>query len=142
MHVRRTEQILIRMMILASVALAIVQLGLAKDPVDFYLAMAAKVENPPLDIPAMGNEASQTYTLALKAVPNAAVKVWQNGVQLTDLSEGEKLIKVRAGEIILDGRGIGQSIRVQILPRDANLKEPHSSVLSLNGNTQNVKVGP
>lgn len=138
----RAEQILIRLMILSSVILAIAQIGSAKDPVDFYLAMAAKVESPPLDIPAVNNAANKTYLLSLKAVPLVSVKVWQNGALLGDLSQGEKLISVRAGEIVLDGRGAGQPVRVQIQPKDDALKEPRANVIALNGNLLNIRVSP
>lgn len=139
---RRVEQLVIRVMILASVALAIVQLGQAKNPVDFYLAMAAKVENAPLDLPAAENGTDQTYTLSVKSVPNAPVNIWQNGVLLADLSQGEKLVKVQAGEIILDGRGAGSSVRVQIVPKDTILKQPRAGVVDLNGNAKSIIVSP
>lgn len=139
---RRAEQVLIRLMILSSVVLAIIQMGSAKDPVDFYLAMAAKVESPPLDIPATDYEAKKTYLLSLKAVPQVSVKVWQNGTLLGDLGQGEKLISVQAGEIVLDGRGAGQPVRVQLLPKDAALREPRANIIPLNGNLLNIKVSP
>jgi len=143
--VRRIERILIRTMILASVLLVVVQLGLAQDPVDFYLATAAKIESPPLDIPTLDNSEITTgriYAVLFKAAPKAPVKIWQDGILLGDLSQGEKLVKVSAGEVILDGRGLEPVIRIQIVPQDARLQEPRARVVTLKGNSVSFKVNP
>ncbi|MHB1652278.1 MAG: hypothetical protein ACYCVD_07335 [Desulfitobacteriaceae bacterium] len=138
------ERLLIRVMILASVALVIVQMGLAKDPVAFYLAMAERVEYPPLNMPALALEDTKaTYTLGLRAIPNAPVKVWQNDKLIADLSQGEQQIAVQKGQILLDGRGISQAIRVQVIKKDNALKEPRlNQTLILQGNIQGLLVTP
>lgn len=140
----RSERLLIRVMILASVALVIAQMGLAKDPVTFYLAMAEKVEYPALDMPAAKVDVQKdTYQIVLKAAPSAAVKVWQNGKQIGDLKKGEQTLSVQKGQILLDGRGITSAVRVQVIQKDSALQEPRlNQTFMVQGNIQTVSISP
>lgn len=151
----RGERQLIRVLILASVLLVIVQLSLVKDPVQFYLAVAQKVESPSLDItdaspekqdvpagPATASQA-ETWLLTLKTAPAAAVRVWQEGKVIAVLGAEEKQVKVRAGVLQLDARNIDGAVRVQVIKRDSRLHEPRlNQTLVLNKDIQSMMVSP
>ena len=145
--VQRGERRIIRVMVLASVLLVLMQLSAVRDPLQLYMAVAAKVEAPPLDLPALANsghaEAVKTWQVTLKATPVAAIRVLQNGKVIATLAKGEQQIMVQAGQIQLDGTGVSQTIRVQVIQRDANLLEPRlNQMVVLQGNIQNVTVRP
>jgi hypothetical protein len=145
--VQRGERRIIRVLVLASVLLVLMQLSAVRDPLQFYMAVAAKVEAPPLDLPVLANsgqaEAVKTWQVTLKATPAAAIRVLQNGNVIATLAKGEQQIMVQAGQIQLDGTGVSQTIRVQVIQRDANLLEPRlNQMVILQGNIQNVTVRP
>lgn len=145
--VGRVEKMLIRALILASLVLVIAQMGLARNPLDFYLTMAAKVENTPLDVAASALTEQpadeQGYMLVLKAVPQAAVRVWQNGQLVGDLSQGTFEAQVLKGQILLDGRTISKTVRVQVVQKDKRLQEPHlNQTYVIQGNVQALQVSP
>lgn len=154
-QVKRTlENNFIRFVVLMAVLLAVAQigLGLAGDPVDSYLALARKVEDPPLDIqPTSGlitpetndGKALQTWKIALKAIPAAPVRVLQNGKLLGTLSKGQLEISVQAGTLQLDGTACPQIVRIQVIGRDNKLQEPRlNQTLSLEKNIQTLRVTP
>lgn len=149
------EHGLIRLMVLATVLLVVAQigLGLARDPVDFYIAMAQKVEAPPIDIqptsgvltPELnGNQATTpTWKITLKATPAAPVRVLQKGKLLGTLTRGELGITVQSGTLQLDGTACNQIVRVQVTGRDAQLHEPRlNQSLIVEKNVQTLRVSP
>ncbi len=139
---QRGERRLIRVMVLASVILVLMQLSTLRDPLDFYMEIAAKVEEPPLELPALA-EKRDTWQLTLKATPAAAVRVLQNGKVIATLVNGEQQITVEPGQIQLDGRGLPQIIQVQVIRKDTQLVEPRQDqVVVLQGNIQNLTVRP
>ncbi len=145
--VQRGERRIIRVMVLASVLLVLMQLSAVRDPLQFYMTVAAKVEAPPLDLPALAIpvqvEAVQTWQVTLKATPAAAIRVLQNGKVIATLVKGEQQMLVQAGQVQLDATGVSQTIRVQVIQRDANLLEPRlNQMVVLQGNIQNVTVRP
>ncbi|WP_206813063.1 hypothetical protein [Paradesulfitobacterium ferrireducens] len=159
--VERGERRLIRVLILASVLLVLAQLSLAKDPVQFYLAVAQKVESPSLELAdtALGSanaaagsaasvnqnagEAAGTWVLVLKTSPAAAVRVWQDGKVIAVLGEGEKQLKVRTGVIQLDAREINGVVKVQVSKLDSRLHEPRlNQTFVLNKDVQSMFVSP
>jgi len=140
--VQRAEGKIIRVMVLASVILVVMQLGSLKDPVDFYKAIAAKVEAPPLELPALA-VTHQTWQLTLKATPAAPIRVLQNGKVLGTLTNGEQQMTVESGQIQLDGRGLSQIIQVQVVNKDTQLAEPRKNqIVVIQGNSLNLTVRP
>ncbi len=147
----------IRILVLASVVLVVAQLalGLAKDPVKFYLAVAQKVEMPSMDVSAVPGgtitdekqapqpaNQNKLYKITLVAVPAAPVRVWQNGRFLGVLAKGEQEFSVQAGQLQLDGRAVSQPVRVRVTKRDAALHDPRlNQTLVIQGNVQTLQVG-
>lgn len=143
--VQRGERRIIRVMVLASVLLLLMQLGAARDPLDFYMSVAAKVEAPPIELPALAGSELQgsvrTWQITLKATPAAPIRVVQNGTVIANLAKGEQQIAVQSGQIQLDGIGIAQTVKVQVLKKDAQLLEPRQNqIVILQGNIQNLTV--
>ena len=140
--VQRGESKIIRVMVLASVILVLMQLSVLRDPLEFYMAVAAKVEAPPLELPALA-ESHKTWQLTLKATPAAPIRVLQNGKVITTLVKGEQQIMVESGQIQLDGRGLPQIIQVQVVKKDTQLVEPRQNqIVVIQGNIQNLTVKP
>ena len=140
--VQRGESKIIRVMVLASVILVLMQLSVLRDPLEFYMAVAAKVEAPPLELPALA-ESHKTWQLTLKATPAAPIRVLQNGKVITTLVKGEQQIMVESGQIQLDGRGLPQIIQVQVVKKDTQLVEPRQNqIVVILGNIQNLTVKP
>ncbi|MHB8124167.1 MAG: hypothetical protein ACYDEJ_00765 [Desulfitobacteriaceae bacterium] len=159
---QKGERQLIRVIILGSVILVIMQFSLVKDPVQFYLAMAQKVESPSLELSTSGqaitqpvspqspvlssvNSSSQTriWQITLKATPNSPVRVLQNGKDLGTLAKGEQVIAVQTGIVQLDASKVKQPVRVQVLKRDPLLSQPHlNQIFVCNGTVQDIWVGP
>ena len=145
--VQRGERRIIRVMVLASVILVIMQLSAIRDPVQFYIAMAEKVEAPPLDLPVLTDpsivESVNIWNVTLKAIPAAPIRVIQNGKLIATLAKGEQQMTVQSGQIQLDGGGISQRIQVQVLKKDPQLHEPRQNqIFVLQGNIQNVTIRP
>lgn len=145
--VQRGERRIIRVMVLASVLLVLMQLSVIRDPLQFYMAMAQRVEAPPLELPPLESsalaEAVRTWQVTLKATPAAPIRVLQNGKVIATLAKGEQQMMVQSGQIRLDGTGVSQTIRVQVIKRDAQLLEPRQNQLVvLQGNIQNLTVRP
>ncbi len=155
------ERQLIRVIILGSVILVIMQLSLAKDPVQFYLAMSEKVESPSIELNNTGRNitlpASQTpvtstsvssnsarvWQITLKATSNLPVRVLQNGKVLGNLAKGEQVFSVQTGIVQFDATNIKNPVQVQILKRDRLLSQPPQNQISFtNGKIQEIWVGP
>ncbi|MHB8074903.1 hypothetical protein E4K67_13520 [Desulfosporosinus fructosivorans] len=140
--VQRGERRIIRVMVLASVILLLMQLSVLRDPLEFYMAVAAKVEAPPLELPVLA-ESHKTWQLTLKATPAAPVRVLQNGKVIATLANGEREITVETGQIQLDGRGLPQVIQVQVVKKESQLVEPRKDqIVVIQGNIQNLTVRP
>jgi len=140
--VQRAERRIIRVMVLASVILVIMQFSVLRDPLDFYKEVAAGVEAPPLDLPALA-ESHKTWQLTLKGVPAAPIRVLQNGKVIGTLANGELPLTVESGQIQLDGRGLSQIIQVQVIKKDTQLIEPRKNqIVVIQGNIQNLTVRP
>lgn len=145
--VQRGERRIIRVMVLASVVLVLMQLSATRDPVEFYMAMAERVEAPPLDLPPLEKstaaEAVNIWNVTLKAVPAMPVRVIQNGKVIATLAKGEQQLTIQSGQIQLDGVGISQRVQVQVLKKDPQLLEPRlNQIFVVQGNQQNVSVRP
>lgn len=155
------ERQLIRVIILGTVILVIMQFSLAKDPVQFYLAMAQKVESPSIDLNIEGQDSTlptpqtaalttavspnsaRVWQITLKATPNMPVRVLQNGKVMGNLAKGEQVFSVQTGIIQLDATNVKQSVRVQALKRDQHLSQPNpNQIFYLDGNVQEIWVGP
>lgn len=140
--VQRGERRIIRVMVLASVILVLMQLSVIRDPLEFYMTVAAKVEAPPLELPTLA-ESHMTWQLTLKATPAAPIRVLQNGKVMATLANGEQQITVESGQIQLDGRGLSQIIQVQVIKKDTQLVEPRKNqIVVIQGNIQNLTVRP
>jgi hypothetical protein len=140
--VQRGESKIIRVMVLASVILVLMQLSAIRDPLEFYMAVAAKVEAPPLELPALA-ESHKTWQLTLKATPAAPIRVLQNGKVIATLGNGEQQMSVESGQIQLDGRGLPQIIQVQVVKKDTQLVEPRKNqIVVIQRNIQNLTVRP
>ena len=140
--VQRGESKIIRVMVLASVILVLMQLSVLRDPLEFYMAVASKVEAPPLELPALA-QSHKTWQLTLKATPVAPIRVLQNGKVIAILANGEQQITVESGQIQLDGRGLPQIIQLQVVKKDAQLVEPRKNqIVVIKGNVQNLTVRP
>lgn len=145
--VQHGERRIIRVMVLTSVILVLMQLSAVKDPLQFYLAVAAKVEAPPLDLPALAetdqSQSSQTWKITLKAVPAAPISVLQNGNVIGSLTKGELQINVKSGEIQLDGTEASELSRVQVIYTDSQLKEPAlGAIFIIQENIRTITVSP
>jgi len=145
--VQQGERRIIRIMVLAAVLLLLMQLSAVRDPLDFYMTVAAKVEAPPLELPALANpelkESVKTWQVTLKATPAAPIRVVQNGTVIATLAKGEQQIAVKSGQIQLDGMGVAQTVKVQVIKKDAQLLEPRQNQITiLQGNIQNLIVKP
>lgn len=143
--VQRGERRIIRIMVLASVLLVLMQLSAVRDPLQFYMAVTSKVEAPPLELPMAANstlgETVKTWSVTLKATPAAPIRVLQNGKVIASLAKGEQQIAVQAGQIQLDATGVAQTIQVQVINKDAQLFEPRlNQVVILKGNIQVLNV--
>jgi len=69
--------------------------------------------------------------------------VLQNGKIIATLAKGEQQIIVQSGQIQLDGTGVSQTIRVQVIKKDSLLLEPRQNqIVVLQGNIQNMMVRP
>lgn len=152
---QRIERGVIRTLILASVLLVIAQMsfGLAKDPVDFYISVAQKIEAPAMDIAPVSSTVSPeispdsssitTWKLTLKASPAAPVRVVQNGRVLGTLTRGELEIPVQVGTLQLDGTNVSPIVRVQVIKKDSQLHDPRlNQSLIIERNIQSLRVGP
>lgn len=145
--VQRGERRIIRVMVLASVLLLLMQLSAIRDPLDFYMTVASKVEAPPLELPALANpklqETVKIWHITLKATPAAPIRVIQNGTVIATLAKGEQEIAVQPGLIQLDGIGIAQTIKIQVIEKDAQLLEPlQNQIIILQGTIENMIVRP
>lgn len=143
--VERGERRIIRVMVLASVLLVLMQLSAVKDPLQFYMSVASKVEAPPLEIPSLANQESaqlvKTWQMTLQAIPPAPIRVLQNGKLITTLAKGEQRIIVQSGQVQLDAQGVNQPVRVQVIKRDEQLIEPRlNQIMVLQGNIQIITV--
>lgn len=150
---RKLERILIRAVVLSTVLLVIVQmgLGLAKDPVDYYISVAQNVEAPSLDstpvsstvTPNLIQEAgTQTSQITLKAVPAAPIRVIQNGKLLGTLARGELEIPAITGTLQLDGTNVSAIVRVQVIKKDPALIDPRlNQTVIIEHNIQTLRVG-
>lgn len=137
---QRLERRIIRVLVLASVLLVLVQFALFTNPLDFYFKMTAKIEESPLEIPVLA-EPRQSWQLTLRATPAAPVRILQNGIVLGTLANGEKQITVEAGQIQLDGRGLSQPIQVQVIDQDSGLLEPRANqIIVIQGNVQTLQI--
>lgn len=140
--VQRGERRIIRVMVLASVILLLMQLSAIRDPLEFYMAVASKVEAPPLELPALA-ESHKTWQLTLIATPVAPIRVLQNGKVIATLANGEQQMTVETGQIQLDGRGLPQIIQVQVIKKDTQLVEPRKNqIVEIQGNIQNLTIRP
>lgn len=161
MFIQRSERRLIRLMVLACVALVLIQMSKARDPVQFYMAIAQKVESPPLDVNSnsqwptsvseqnsssnlqANKQSKNTWQIILKAQPAANVRVVQNGKSMGNLSKGELNILVQAGQFQLVGTGVNQAVRIQVINKDRALREPQlNQTFLVEENIQNVLVTP
>ncbi|WP_088226589.1 hypothetical protein [Desulfosporosinus sp. FKB] len=142
--VQNGERRIIRVMVLVSVMLVVMQLSVARDPLQFYISVASKVESPPLDLPSLAaNESTKLWQLTLTPIPEAPIRVLQNGKEIATLMKGEQKVLAQRGQIQLDGTGLSQIIRVQIIKNDGGLKEPHQTqVIVLPGSVQTFQVSP
>ncbi len=140
--VQRGERKLIRVMVLASVILLLMQLSAIRDPLEFYMAVSAQVEEPPLELPAL-TEVQKTWQLRLKATPAAPIRVLQNGKVIGTLANGEKQLTVESGQVLLDGRGLAQIIQVQVINKDIQLVEPRQNqIVVIQGDIKSLRVSP
>jgi hypothetical protein len=149
------ERQLIRLIVLGSVILVIMQFSLAKEPVQFYLEMAQKIESPYIELntteqavtaPATSQTGSsvqtQLYQITLKATPNLPVRVLQNGKELGTLTKGEQVLKVQAGIIQLDAAKVKQPVQVQVLKLDPLLSQPQlNRIFVCNEDVQEIWIG-
>lgn len=145
--VQRGERRIIRVMVLASVLLLLMQLSAARDPLDFYMKIAAEVEAPPIELPTLAKpeleQSVKTWQVTLRATPAAPIRVVQNGTVIATLAKGEQQVAVKSGQIQLDGIGIAQTVKVEVINKDAQLLEPRQNqTFILQGNIQNLIVKP
>ncbi|AFQ43120.1 hypothetical protein Desmer_1098 [Desulfosporosinus meridiei DSM 13257] len=143
--IQRGERRIIRVMVLASVLLLVMQLSAVRDPLEFYVSVASKVEAPPLELPALApadpQQSAKTWMITLKATPAAPIRVVQNGTVIANLAKGEQQIAIQSGQIQLDGIGINQTVKVQVIKRDNQLLEPRQNqIFIIQGNIQNMVI--
>ncbi|SDH05785.1 hypothetical protein SAMN05443529_10960 [Desulfosporosinus hippei DSM 8344] len=143
--IQRGERRIIRVMVLASVLLLVMQLSAVRDPLEFYVSVASKVEAPPLELPALANadlqQSAKTWMITLKATPAAPIRVVQNGTVIANLAKGEQQIAIQSSQIQLDGIGINQTVKVQVIKKDNLLLEPRQNqIFIVQGNIQNMII--
>lgn len=114
-----------RFAILMAVALVLFQIQSAGDPVEMYLRVVGDAASPAMNfsgssIPTEKDGGdflvdSQSGQIFLKTVPaQAGVRVWQDNVLIGDIPQGGKTFSVKPGRLLLDARGLGEGIRVEI----------------------------
>lgn len=140
--VQRAERRIIRVMVLASVILVLMQFSVLRDPLEFYMEVAAKVEAPPLELPALA-QSHKMWQLTLQAIPAAPIRVLQNGKVIGTLADGALPMMVESGQIQLDGRGLSEVIQVKVIEKDAQLVEPRNNqIVVIQGTIQSLMVRP
>ena len=138
---QHAERRVIRIMVLASVLLVVMQLSVARDPVQFYMSVAGKVESPPLDYsaPAALNGSGKTMSLTVKASPAAPLRVVQNGKVLGSLDRGVQQVSVQAGKLELDGSSLSAPVRVEL---NMNNQASSTSIVISPGTVQALTINP
>ncbi|MGE4271678.1 MAG: hypothetical protein AB7E31_02220 [Desulfitobacterium sp.] len=149
---RKLEQMMIRAVVLSAVVLVLIQmgLGLAKNPVDYYISVAQNVEAPSLDSTPVSSTVtpdliqeivSQTFQITLKADPAAPIRVAQNGKFLGTLARGELVIPIQVGNLQLDGTNVPTIVRVQVIEKAPELVEPRQNqTVMIEHNIQMLRV--
>jgi len=146
------ERMIIRAVAICAVILVVAQmaLGLARDPVDYYISIAQNLEAPSLESSPVSStitpnliqeNTSATVYITLKAVPAAPVRVLQNGKVLGTLTRGELEIPVQVGTLQLDGTNVPNIVRVQVIKKDPTLVEPKlNEIYILEHNLKTVRL--
>ena len=115
-----------RFTILLAFAFVLFQLKLAGSPVQLYMQVMGDAASPPLSFSgnsiSAGNSAGdmiiegiQNGQVFLRTIPvRAGVRVWQDNNCLGDIPASGQAFSVKPGRILLDARGLGQGISVEI----------------------------
>ncbi|AGA69777.1 hypothetical protein Desdi_2353 [Desulfitobacterium dichloroeliminans LMG P-21439] len=150
---QKLEQVIVRAVVLLTVLLVVVQmgLGLAKDPVDYYISIAQDVEAPSISSTPVSSTITpdliletvpHTSQITLKAVPAAPVRVIQNGKVLGTLARGELAISAQTGTLQLDGTNVSAIVRVQVIQKAPEFVDPRlNQVVIVERNIQTLRVG-
>ncbi|MCL1852303.1 MAG: hypothetical protein FWF88_04650 [Peptococcaceae bacterium] len=100
---------LLRFTVLLVVAFAFFQMQTAGDPVEMYLRVVGDAASPAMTF------SGDSRQLFIKTTPaEAGVRVWQNDICLGDVPAAGKSFSVSPGRVLLDARGLGPEIRVEI----------------------------
>ena len=141
---QRGERWLIRGLILGTLLLVFFQYGLAKDPVQFFLAMGGPLDTMTMDTDAFyATNAEPKYVVTFRSAPAASVRIIQNGVVLGTLDGGEVSIEAAAGKITLDSTNVSNPVRVQVMKTDPALAEPMiNQIITLEHNSITLNIVP
>ncbi|MDR3270956.1 MAG: hypothetical protein LBT32_05560 [Peptococcaceae bacterium] len=147
------EKRVMRIVVCALLVLTVVQIGRARDPLEFYLAVAKKVESAAMEtdlaypVAAGAQDPAQTApvlgTLTLRAQPAADVRIWQHDKLLGTLRQGDVTVQVQAGPVLLDGRSLAGVVNVQVIRISGAVMQPTLyQNLMIQGNIQTLLVTP
>lgn len=122
---RSVEKTLVRLAIFGVLALLFIQLGLerARDPVNFYLAFAKKVESTPIvdDSPYL----QPNLVLFCEEGSAPQLKVRVNGEEVGTLSSGTLSLTVSPGDrLTVDARGLQNRVRLKVVGLGQNITYP------------------
>lgn len=116
---RKIERRIIRLMVLAALVLAVFQLRVITDPVDFYLKVTGDIETPAFKYenyfdPA--NQDVQTIELKFETYPaDAPVQIWQEQTLLGVISDKVNKYRVKPGKVTLNAEEIPYPVTVEIV---------------------------
>jgi len=108
----KIERTVIRLVIACTVLLALFQLRLITDPVDFYLKIAGDIDTPAFKYSQYVED--KKITLYFSTNPVSPVLVKQNGQTLGVIGQGLE-IKVEQGQVELDASEINYPVTVDII---------------------------
>lgn len=135
---RKFESRIIRLMVLAALLLAVFQLRVITDPVDFYLRIAGDIESPAFKYENYFDPASQdvqTIELTFETYPaDAPVQIWQEETLVGVIDDKLNKFRVKPGQVTLNASEISYPVAVEIVLHRNRYR------LELNSNSKTFNV--
>ncbi|MCL1790056.1 MAG: hypothetical protein FWG40_01645 [Peptococcaceae bacterium] len=104
---------LLRFAVLLAVVFVLFQMRLAADPVEMYMRVVGDAASPAMTF--YGNSPEENQQVFIRTLPEGVgVRVWQKEICLGEVPVAGKAFMVSVGTILLDARGLGDGIRVEI----------------------------
>lgn len=122
---RRLEKILVRLAVFGCMTLIVLQLALVrvKDPVEFYLAFAQKIDSPPLQ--QIDVNWQPNLVLMVEGADTANLKVLLNDKVAGTFTDGRLELSVSPGDrLALDARQSPGQVKLKVAGVSENLSYP------------------